>query len=587
MFAKYTYKAGSSATNLIADIKKILTGTTDKTLLSTDCDQVGSFITDTLTTKAGWTADASVGLNDAVKMTLPANVAWTDVTWNGAIFCAISGTASNPSNVAATSSDGITWTQQTLPSSGTWTSIIWTDSKFVAVGNNLFATSVNGTTWTAGTIPTGNYVGLCYGGTATKILLAWTTASNTIQISTDYGTTWVAKTLSNPVHTIAWNGTLFRTAYLYSQSNTSYDGLIWSSNNTTPYGTSTAYIKAFGSLFVHYTNNAATIFYSYDNGGTWTNVQASNSSVQNVIYNGTTCVITYSSTGRYFLTNPVSEWGTKGVQFIELPYPSDASYQFNTASPTTYVGLINLGSLSNYGIRMSTAATNTTLTSLNNDGTTSKVANISIVGSKLNLVLAESFTATSFSNLAYQTFDGSNSQLCNAATGGVLYIGATKNYICLLSYDIVNTTFGNSTTKTFSGVFEFSRDDPWNTNYPPAIFLTGDKTATAYLPRIKTNSAGDAYFISAYLTMQVPYSLTKQILSSNGTTPANSAIDIRFANTAQYTYTILGGILQGGIKRTTDSIGAMLDETIIASSNYVVLTGGTSAPTLRFLLPKF
>jgi len=59
------------------------------------------------------------------------------------------------SNIAVTSPDGITWTQQTLPASAGWYSIAWNGSVFCAIARNstVAATSPDGITWTQQTLP--------------------------------------------------------------------------------------------------------------------------------------------------------------------------------------------------------------------------------------------------------------------------------------------------------------------------------------------------------------------------------------------------------------------------------------------------
>lgn len=60
MYSKYVYNAGSTATNILADIVAILTGETVKSNLSADCDQINTTITATVL--AGWTLhDADTG----------------------------------------------------------------------------------------------------------------------------------------------------------------------------------------------------------------------------------------------------------------------------------------------------------------------------------------------------------------------------------------------------------------------------------------------------------------------------------------------------------------------------------------------
>lgn len=62
MFAKYQYVAGASVANILADVVAILTGTTNKAMLSADCDQANTYILSTVA--AGWTVfDASAGTN--------------------------------------------------------------------------------------------------------------------------------------------------------------------------------------------------------------------------------------------------------------------------------------------------------------------------------------------------------------------------------------------------------------------------------------------------------------------------------------------------------------------------------------------
>jgi hypothetical protein len=47
---------------------------------------------------------------------LPVSATWWDMAWNGGVFCVVP----NNSTVAATSPDGITWTQRALPVSAVW-----------------------------------------------------------------------------------------------------------------------------------------------------------------------------------------------------------------------------------------------------------------------------------------------------------------------------------------------------------------------------------------------------------------------------------------------------------------------------------
>lgn len=65
MYAKYTYSAGATAANILADVVLILTGTTDKTTLSASCDQANTEILTTYNV-AGWTVHDAVSSTKSV-----------------------------------------------------------------------------------------------------------------------------------------------------------------------------------------------------------------------------------------------------------------------------------------------------------------------------------------------------------------------------------------------------------------------------------------------------------------------------------------------------------------------------------------
>ena len=79
------------------------------------------------------------------------SASWNAIAWNGTVFCAIA----TSSAIAATSPDGITWTQRTLPVSSTWTGIAWNGTVFcvVALFSANYVTSPDGITWTQRTLP--------------------------------------------------------------------------------------------------------------------------------------------------------------------------------------------------------------------------------------------------------------------------------------------------------------------------------------------------------------------------------------------------------------------------------------------------
>jgi hypothetical protein len=99
----------------------------------------------------------------------PINAQWTTcLAFGNGYFVAV---AYN-SNIAATSTDGVTWTQRTLPKISFWSSIAYGNGTFVVSGPNnsgvtgsefLYSTD-NGVTWTAGEMPTTQaYMSMTYG----------------------------------------------------------------------------------------------------------------------------------------------------------------------------------------------------------------------------------------------------------------------------------------------------------------------------------------------------------------------------------------------------------------------------------------
>ena len=68
--------------------------------------------------------------------------------------CPVTQNSAHPP-IAATSPDGVTWTQRTLPASADWYSVTYGNGVFVAVaqGSSIAATSPDGITWTQRTLP--------------------------------------------------------------------------------------------------------------------------------------------------------------------------------------------------------------------------------------------------------------------------------------------------------------------------------------------------------------------------------------------------------------------------------------------------
>ena len=71
--------------------------------------------------------------------TLPSSQLWNAVAYGGGTFVAVAG---GPTNVAASSTDGINWTARTIPS-GTWQSVAYGGGTFVAVKSSSEGTAAD------------------------------------------------------------------------------------------------------------------------------------------------------------------------------------------------------------------------------------------------------------------------------------------------------------------------------------------------------------------------------------------------------------------------------------------------------------
>jgi hypothetical protein len=150
--------------------------------------------------------------------TMPVPEFWIDVAYGNGTFVAVS----FRSNVAATSHDGINWTQRTLPVSTRWCSIAYGDGTFVAVAaeSNIVATSVDGVDWTLGIMPaTRNWYSVTY---CNGVFVALALDSN-IAATSPNGINWTVRTLpvSDKWKSAAYgNGTIVAVASHYGKSST-------------------------------------------------------------------------------------------------------------------------------------------------------------------------------------------------------------------------------------------------------------------------------------------------------------------------------------------------------------------------------
>lgn len=101
---------------------------------------------------------AAIATGQFAERTMP-DEKWRNVCWSPelGLFCAVGG------NKAATSPDGVTWTEHPMPE-GKWSAVCWSPEQglFCAVGDNKAATSPDGATWAERAIPKGQRRAVCW-----------------------------------------------------------------------------------------------------------------------------------------------------------------------------------------------------------------------------------------------------------------------------------------------------------------------------------------------------------------------------------------------------------------------------------------
>lgn len=115
---------------------------------------------------------------------LPTSQAWTRLTFASGRFVAVSG---GPSQTAITSTDGINWTASTMPFFTEWSDVAFGAGLFLAVSSSSgrAATSPNGTTWTARTLVNRSWGNVVYGNGRFVITTNGTSQSDEYTQSTD------------------------------------------------------------------------------------------------------------------------------------------------------------------------------------------------------------------------------------------------------------------------------------------------------------------------------------------------------------------------------------------------------------------
>ena len=134
---------------------------------------------------------------------------WFAVAFGGGLFAAVANaTGAFDTQMAMTSSDGITWTLRTTPSTPStggmeWTAITYGNGRFVAVASNgddnRTMSSTDGTTWNLDTSgSTGNqWFGVTYDATNTSFIAVSANNTNRCITSTDDGATWTHRAIQS------------------------------------------------------------------------------------------------------------------------------------------------------------------------------------------------------------------------------------------------------------------------------------------------------------------------------------------------------------------------------------------------------
>lgn len=612
MYAKYNYMPGAGLVSILADIKKILTGTTDKNQLSSSCNTAGSYINSTV--PAGWEAKAD-RLTTFSQATLSASANWKDIANNGTVLCAIAGGAA--SNLTTLSNDGgVTWRAgDNLPATAFWSAITaMGNGTLVAIAggvggsaSNLTAISTdNGATWVAGgNLPASSFwTGLIWSGTGSGTLFALGsgaggTAGTVGAISTNGGAAWTLVALptaanwkdvtrnGNALYAIA-GGSVAGNATAISTDG----GANWVAGGNLPASTYWKSIARNGSTLCAIAGGnglASTVAATSTDGGlTWVQRAIPNKVWGPIVGNGSVFMIMSNGDVTYVTSPDGITWSSKS---LPVGFPSAATWTAATwISSTATLCMIAGGSAASTVAATSAPVLNVSFRAPNADGTSYKYINIDVSDSSAVLMrYAESMSGDAIQNPAYSSDDLTKCQLLDLVNGGILYIAATARYCYMLSHKPNNNFYGSSGFNNFNGVSEYSRDDLWSAGYPCAAFINSNviQNGACYVPRVKSAANTDAVGSSASLSLQPNYSMAKQILDANGTIALHSAVDLRLSNTTSWPYTVLGGLLLGGIKRTTDAFGMILDETLIDGKDYVIWTSGAGLNSFRLLIPKF
>lgn len=270
---------------------------------------------------------------------LPYSVRWNSVAYGNGVFVVIA----HDSNLAATSPDGITWTLRNLPATNWWYSIAYGNGVFVAVAYgppDAIATSPDGITWTSRTSPSAKpWFNVTYGN---GLFVAVALGYNVAATSPD-GITWTLRTLpsNQQWYSVTYgNGLFVAIASSNQAAATSPDGVTWTAR-TLPSGSDWLSVTYGNGLFVAvaYGTKAATS----PDGVTWAERTLPGSAVQRfgVTYgNGVFVLVPYGGSEATTLQQPQTSKSTNTTTWsTPTPLSGDLSLLRLAASATHHVAV--------------------------------------------------------------------------------------------------------------------------------------------------------------------------------------------------------------------------------------------------------
>lgn len=378
---------------------------------------------------------------------MPVQASWTEAAYGNGIFVAVA----TGSNIAATSPDGVNWTQQSLPVSTQWSHVSFSSGVFLAVSatGSIAATSPDGVTWTQRSLP---QIATQGSGNSVSVALSNNTGGGLGVLPTNDGN-W---------YDIAYgNGVTLAVAYSYSNGGVS--GAVVSSNGYTFENSGLSLngwqTTAYGAgKWVALGSNKIPA-YSTNNGATWTNATYSGTRVHSsVIYANGRFVATCD--GAAFITT-----STDGVTWTDVSIGEANNWKAVAYGNGTFVVV---GSAGNATYRSTNGTTWVAGTLPFSNASTAIFANgkfyvLSLSGGKL---------ATSTDGITWTQSTVPDNVWTKLAYGnGVLVAIASSN-----SYASMYSTDGVNWTQIFDNNFNF-RTVTYANGYFVALSYASNKVA--------------------------------------------------------------------------------------------------------------